>query len=224
MRGEPVRGAMVRYPSGSLVILTGLPGAGKTTLLNRLYDLHGAESAPVARDAVVVIDSAQSRRHWADRLVWAPYPVRRALVFATHVTRIRQALAGGRSVIAHNRGCAPYVLRGFAWLARRHGASLHLLLLDAPPEVALAGQRARGRVVAPRTFARHRRRWDVLVARVKNGDPAPATGARIVDRAGADLLESIVFEPPSGPPSSPATGPAAVTRGDPARRNFRITE
>lgn len=206
-----MQGAMVRYPPRSLVILTGLPGAGKTTLLRRLYGLHGAESVPVARDAVVVIDSYQSRRHWDGRLAWAPYPVRRAVVFVTHLTRIRQALAGGRSVIAHNRGCAPYVLRGFAWLARRHGATFHLLLLDAPPEAALAGQRARGRVVAPRTFARHQRRWDGLVARVKSGDPAPAADALIVDRAAAALLESIVFD--DGAPSP-----------DPVSRKFRITE
>ncbi|WP_223167319.1 AAA family ATPase [Nonomuraea sp. SYSU D8015] len=194
MRHEPVQGAMVRYPPGSLVILTGLPGAGKTTLLQRLYGLDGAESAPVARDAVMVIDSSQSRRHWDGRLPWAPYPLRRAVVFVTHVSRIRRALAGGHSVIAHNRGCGPYVLKGFAWLARRHGGTFHLLLLDAAPEAALAGQRARGRVVAPRTFARHQRRWAGLLARVKNGDPAPASAALIVDRTEADLLESIVFD------------------------------
>ncbi|SEG85295.1 Predicted kinase [Nonomuraea solani] len=184
----------MRYPSGSLVILTGLPGAGKTTLLQRLYGLHGAESLPVAAGAAVVIDSSQARRHWHGRLAWAPYPVRRAVVFVTHLTRIRQALISGHSVVAHNRGCGPYVLKGFAWLARRHGAGFHLLLLDAPADAALAGQRARGRVVAPRTFARHQRRWGSLVTRVKGGDPAPATGARLIDRVEAGLLEAIVFD------------------------------
>ncbi|MEO3789777.1 AAA family ATPase [Nonomuraea sp. B10E15] len=184
----------MRYPPGSLVILTGLPGAGKTTLLRRLYGLGGAESLPVTAGAVAVIDSAQAKRHWHGRLGWMPGPVRRALVFATHVGRIRGALAGGRSVIAHNRGCAPYVLRGFAWLARRHHSRLHLLLLDATPEAALAGQRARGRVVAPRTFARHQRRWARLVARVKGGDPTPAAGVLILDRAEAALLEAITFD------------------------------
>ncbi|WP_245765179.1 AAA family ATPase [Nonomuraea jiangxiensis] len=186
--------AMLRYPPGSLVILTGLPGAGKTTLLQRLYGLHGAESLPVTMGRVVVIDSFQSRQHWNGRLPWAPTPVRRAVVFVTHVSRIRQALLLGHSVVAHNRGCSRYVLRGFAWLARRHRASFHLLLLDTPPEVALAGQQARGRLVAPRTFARHQRRWQSLLARVRGGDPAPATGARIVDRAEADLVAAIVFD------------------------------
>ncbi|MGW0803158.1 AAA family ATPase [Nonomuraea sp. NPDC002799] len=184
----------MRYPPGSLVILTGLPGAGKTTLLRRLYGLHGAETLPFTSGAVVVIDSYQSRRHWYGRLDWAPRPVRRAVVFATHLSRIRRALLHGHSVIAHNRGCGPYVLRGFAWLARRRGARLHLLLLDTPAGVALAGQQARGRVVAPKTFSRHQRRWEDLITRVKSGDPAPASGAYIVDRAGADLLEAIVFD------------------------------
>ncbi|NUP64098.1 MAG: AAA family ATPase [Nonomuraea sp.] len=189
-----MQGATLRYPPGSLVILTGLPGAGKTTLLRRLYGLHGAENVPVPAGPAVVIDSGQSRLRWDGRITWAPRAVRRAVVFATHVGRISRALALGRAVVAHNRGCGPYVLTGFAWLARRQGASFHLLLLDAPPEEALAGQHARGRVVAPRTFARHRRHWESLLARVKDGDPAPAASARVVTRAEAGLLEHIVFD------------------------------
>lgn len=190
-----MRDSRLSYPPGSLVILTGLPGAGKTTLLRRLYGL-GAESVPVIDGATVVIDSSQSRQRWHGRLTWAPYPVRRVVVFATHVTRIRRALAEGRAVVAHNRGCGTPVLRGFAWLARRHGASFHLLLLDAPAEDALAGQVARGRVVEPRAFARYRRRWESLLLRVRDGDPAPASGARVIDRAQAALLEAIVFDRP----------------------------
>ncbi|KAB8192675.1 AAA family ATPase [Nonomuraea phyllanthi] len=189
-----MQGARLRYPPGSLVVLTGLPGAGKTTLLRRLYGLRGTESLPVTVGAVTVIDTFQAKRHWYGRLGWLPRPLRRGVIFVTHLSRIRAALARGHAVVAHNRGCGPYVLRGFAWLARGQRASLHLLLLDAPPEVALAGQRARGRVVAPATFARHRRNWDGLVGRVKSGDPAPAAGAYVVDRAGADLLREIVFD------------------------------
>ncbi|WP_235854849.1 AAA family ATPase [Nonomuraea aridisoli] len=174
-------------------MLTGLPGAGKTTLLRRLYG-QDVESRPVTAGTTVVIDSAQARRQWDDRLTWAPYRVRRVFIFATHVRGIRRALAGGHAVIAHQRGCGRHVLHAFALLARLHGASLHLLLLDAPADEALAGQVTRGRVVPPRTFARHRRRWESLLARVKNGDPAPASGARVIDRAEAGLLEAIVFD------------------------------
>lgn len=154
----PVETGALRYPAGSLVILTGLPGAGKSTLLRRLYGLDGSETAPVVAGGVTVIDSMQSRLRWAGSLGWAPKPARTAVVFATHLWRIRRGLAAG-PVIAHNRGCGPVVLRLFALLARRRGVAFHLLLLDATPEAALAGQRARDRVVAPRTFSYHRRRW-----------------------------------------------------------------
>ncbi|MGN9783449.1 AAA family ATPase [Nonomuraea sp. ZG12] len=184
----------LRYPAGSLVILTGLPGAGKTTLLRRLYSLDGTETAPVTAGEATVIDSMQSRLYWADRLGWAPKPVRTGVVFATHLWRIRSAVRGGRSVIAHNRGCGPIVLRVFARMARRSGAGFHLLLLDVAPEAALAGQHARGRVVPERTFARHRRRCQRLLVRAKAGDAAPASGAHVLDRASANVLTSIRFE------------------------------
>ncbi|MCA2226417.1 AAA family ATPase [Nonomuraea aurantiaca] len=186
----------LRYPAGSLVILTGLPGAGKTTLLRRLYALDGTESRPVVAGGVVVIDSAQSRLRWSTSLGWAPKPVRTAVVFTTHVWRIGRALRGGTAVIAHNRGCGSAVLHGFAWLARRSAVPFHLLLLDAPPADALAGQQARGRVVARRTFALHHRRWEALLGRVRAGRTSPATGAHVLDRPTADLLEGIHFDGP----------------------------
>ncbi|MEU8249583.1 AAA family ATPase [Nonomuraea sp. NPDC048916] len=193
----------LRFPAGSLVILTGLPGAGKTTLLRRLYELDGTERRPVAAGPVTVIDSAQSRVRWAGRLAWAPKPARTAVVFATHLWRIHRALGSGRAVIAHNRGCGPGVLRTFAWLARRSGAAFHLLLLDASPEAARAGQRARNRVVGERTFAWHRRHWAALLARARAGLAAPAAGAVVLDRAGADLLAGIRFDGPPRPPRPP---------------------
>jgi len=183
----------LRYPAGSLVILTGLPGAGKTTLLRRLYALDGTEAVPVTVGEATVIDSMQSRLRWAGRLGWAPKPVRTGVVFATHLWRIRAAVRSGRSVVAHNRGCGPAVLRVFAWMARRSGAAFHLLLLDVAPEAALAGQHARGRVVPERTFARHRRRCRRLLARARAGDPTPAAGAHVLDRASANVLTSIRF-------------------------------
>ncbi len=184
----------LRYPAGSLVILTGLPGAGKSTLLTRLYGLTGTERAPVTAGGATVIDSMQSRLRWAVPLRRAPKPVRTAVVFLTHLWRIHAALRDGRSVIAHNRGCGPVVLRAFAWMARRAGADFHLLLLDVAPEAALAGQHARGRVVPERTFARHRRRCRKLLARARAGQAAPADGAYVLDRADANVLPSIRFD------------------------------
>ncbi|MFD2357512.1 hypothetical protein ACFSTC_61905 [Nonomuraea ferruginea] len=106
------------------MIITGLPGAGKSTLLGRLYPLTGAESSPVRAGGATVADSMQSRLRWAAALAWAPKPVRTAVVFVTHIRRIRAALGRGESVVAHNRGCGPLVLRGFARLARRAGCGL----------------------------------------------------------------------------------------------------
>ena len=186
----------LRYPAGALVILTGLPGAGKSTLLRRLYGMDGREVRPFVAGGVAVIDSMQSRLRWAGPLGWAPKPVRTAVVFTTHLWRIRTALADGHSVIAHNRGCGPAVLRTFAWLARREGTVFHLLLLDASPEASVAGQHARKRIVPARTFVRHRRRWGTLLARVEAGRPAPASGARVLDRAAADLVTRIHFDGP----------------------------
>ncbi|GAA4512318.1 MULTISPECIES: AAA family ATPase [Nonomuraea] len=182
------------YPAGSLVIITGLPGAGKSTLLGRLYPLTGAESSPVRAGGATVVDSMQSRLRWAAALAWAPKPVRTAVVFVTHIRRIRAALGRGESVVAHNRGCGPLVLRGFARLARRAGAGFHLVILDVPAGAAMAGQRARGRVVPWRTFARHRRHCAALLARVRAGDPAPAATARVLDRETAARLAGIRFE------------------------------
>ncbi|NUW32159.1 ATP-binding protein [Nonomuraea sp. SMC257] len=187
LSADPVRTGTLRYPAGSLVILTGLPGAGKSTLLRRLYGLDGSETAPVVAGGVTVIDSMQSRLRWAGSFGWVPKPARTALVFATHLWRIRRGLAAG-PVIAHNRGCGPVVLRLFARLARRRGVAFHLLLLDASPEAALAGQRARDRVVGARTFSYHRRRWEALLARARAGAAAPAAGATVIDRRAADLL------------------------------------
>ncbi|WP_336207382.1 AAA family ATPase [Nonomuraea sp. LPB2021202275-12-8] len=186
----------LHYPAGSLVILTGLPGAGKTTLLRRLYSLDGTEDGPVTAGEATVIDSMQSRLRWAGPLGWAPKPVRTAVVFATHLWRIRSAVRSGRSVVAHNRGCGPVVLHAFAWMARRSGVGFHLLLLDVAAEAALAGQHARGRVVPERTFARHRRRCRRLLTRARAGHAAPATGAHVLDRASANVLTGIRFDRP----------------------------
>ncbi|MGV9600193.1 AAA family ATPase [Streptosporangium sandarakinum] len=189
----PLKNQTLRYPARSLVILTGLPGAGKTILLSRLYGLDAAASDPVVVGGTVVIDTHQSRNRWAGRLPSAPARVRRAVVFATHFWRIGRSVARGYPVIAHNRGCGPLVLYGFALLARRAGARLHLLMLDVAPETALAGQRARGRVVDEVTFDRHRRRWEALVGRVRAGRPVPASGATVIDRSVASRLRSIDF-------------------------------
>ncbi|MFF5112166.1 AAA family ATPase [Streptosporangium sp. NPDC000509] len=193
----------LRYPAGSLVLLAGIPGAGKSTLLDRLYGLRGDEREPVRAGDALVIDSRQSRNWWAPYLGPIPQRARIPLVHTTHAVRIARAMWKGHAVVAHTRGTWPHILYGFAWLARRVGNEVHLILLDVEPRLAREGQLSRGRVVTSATFARHCRRWRVLVERARGGSLPPAASVTILDRAAADLLRTIRFD---GRPSARRDG------------------
>jgi predicted kinase len=184
----------LRYPAGSLVLLAGLPGAGKSTLLARLYILSGDETEPVTASDALVIDSYQARNWWARFLGPVPSRARTPLVHATHVVRIARAVLRGHSVVGHTRGTWPHIVYGFAWLARSRGAEIHLILLDIPPRTARAGQHSRGRAVTAANFARHCRRWRVLISRARTGDLPPATSVTVLDRGASDRLRKIRFD------------------------------
>ncbi|MCP9977245.1 hypothetical protein [Actinomadura madurae] len=89
-------------------------------------------------DDVLVIDSRQARNWWARFLRPLPVRMRTPLVHATHVWRIGRAIVAGHAVVAHTRGTWPHILYCFAWLARRRGRTLHLILIDVAPETARA--------------------------------------------------------------------------------------
>ncbi|MFI0356445.1 AAA family ATPase [Actinomadura sp. 9N407] len=190
---EAGAGAELRFPAGSLVLVAGLPGAGKSTLLERLYRLGGEETAPVAIDGGFVIDSRQARNRWSHRLRLVPARARVPLVNATHVWWIARAVRRGEGVVAHTRGTWPHILRMFSWLAARHGGQVHLVLIDVDPRTALEGQRARGRVVATMTFARHCRRWHPLLERARDGAVPPAATVTLLSRTEVDALTAIRF-------------------------------
>ncbi|MFF5259446.1 ATP-binding protein [Actinomadura viridis] len=173
--------------------MAGLPGAGKSTLLERLYGLRGDEAGPVPVPGGLVIDSRQARNRWAGPLRAVPARVLVPLVNLTHVWWIAREVVRGRSVVAHTRGTWPHLLRVLAWLAGRNGARVHLILIDVAPRTARAGQLARGRVVAPMTFARHCRRWRPLMERARAGAVPPAATVTVLTRAEADALRSIRF-------------------------------
>jgi energy-coupling factor transporter ATP-binding protein EcfA2 len=184
---------VLRYPAGSLVLVAGLPGAGKSTLLARLYRLRGDENGPVPVDGGWVIDSRQARNRWERLLAPVPARARVPLVNATHVWWIARAALRGDGVVAHTRGTWPHILHLFSWMARRHGARVHLVLIDVDPATALEGQVARGRVVTAVTFARHCRRWRPLVRRAREGTVPPAATVTILGREQADALDAIHF-------------------------------
>ncbi|MFI0446440.1 AAA family ATPase [Actinomadura sp. 6N118] len=184
----------MHYPPGSLVLVAGLPGAGKSTLLDRLYGLRGDETLPVISGDTRVIDSRQSRNWWARFLGPLPHRARVPLVQASHVWRIARAMSQGHAVVAHTRGTWPHILRGFAWMARRRGGEVHLILLDVDARTAREGQVARGRVVTTTVFARHVRRWRPLMERARSGHVPPADGVTVLDRDAADRLKAIRFD------------------------------
>jgi ABC-type cobalamin/Fe3+-siderophores transport system ATPase subunit len=149
-------GLVLAVPAGSLVVLAGLPGAGKTTLLRRL-----AASAPSGVAALDAEDVAARLR-----ALPVAYAVLRPLVHALHLARVLVALAGpDRCVLTTDPMTAPLRRLLLRAAARASGRHLHLVIVDATLEEAVAGQDRRGRALGRRRMALHARRWPRLRAR-----------------------------------------------------------
>ncbi|WP_031485414.1 AAA family ATPase [Streptomyces bicolor] len=165
-----------------LVVITGLPGSGKSTLMKRA--VKG-----------VRIDSQDTRDRWDARMPgFLPYALYRPLVRLAHYAGLRRALRSGAGVVVHDCGTQAWVRGWLAREARRRGGTLHLLLLDVPPDTALEGQRERGRGVSRYAFLRHRRAASRLLHSVEKGHlPRGCGSAVLVDRSAADVLRRIGF-------------------------------
>ncbi|MGH3937896.1 MAG: AAA family ATPase [Pseudonocardiaceae bacterium] len=137
-----------------LVLFGGLPGAGKSTLLAGLRD------SPV----VTVRDSDQMRECLRARLpAWLPYRAYRPVVHVGHQLRVVLAvLRAPGPVLVHDPATRTYTRAVLAWLAWLSARPAVFVWLDVPPRLALEGQRARGRLIPPRSFARHVARAGVL--------------------------------------------------------------
>lgn len=140
----------LRVGRRSLVVLAGMPGAGKSTVLARLR-------AP-APWPVLDSDQVRSRlcRGPLGRVAYRRY---RPLVHVVHRTRILWCCATSSApVVAHEpatRGSTRALLALFGAATRRERV---LVWLHAEPHEALAGQRARGRMIRERSFRGHVRR------------------------------------------------------------------
>ncbi|MFI6030173.1 AAA family ATPase [Amycolatopsis magusensis] len=150
-------------PVHGLVVVAGIPGAGKSTLLARAENEAGAK----------LLDSDQVRA-WFSRVLppWVRYRWYRPLVHLGHRSRILLfSLRRGRAVVAHEpatRASTRLMLIVMALLA---GRSRHLLWVHTTPGEAAAGQRARGRVLAERSFTRHVQRAAKVERALADGCP-----------------------------------------------------
>ncbi|MFJ9775098.1 AAA family ATPase [Kitasatospora sp. NPDC101157] len=175
--------AVLRYPAGDLLIVTGLPGSGKSTLMRRCV------RAPL-------VDSQLVREEYAARLPGRlPYALYRPLVRLAHYRRLRRAVLDGGPLAVHDCGTLPFVRAWLVRAAERQGRRVHLLLLDADPAEARAGQRRRGRRVSRYAFARHRGAAARLRRLLLGAGRAPAgcASAVVLDRGAARALREIDF-------------------------------
>jgi len=167
---------VIALPARSLVLVAGLPGAGKSALL------AGLPVGPTLR----VVDSQYQRdaipRWLADAV---PYRVYRPLVHLRHRAAIGSAaVAGPATVVVHLPATARRTRTAVALLAALTRRGTHLVWLDVEPEVALHGQRRRGRTVPGAAFAAHARRALATTARLRAGRvPAGWRGVTVLDRA-----------------------------------------
>ncbi|AUI63842.1 AAA family ATPase [Amycolatopsis sp. BJA-103] len=171
-----------------LLVVAGIPGAGKTTLLAR-----------AATGAMPVLDSDQVRARLRGRLPAAlPYRCYRPLVHLWHRARVvRAALADGGPLVVHEPSTRATTRGLLALLGLVSRRPVRLLWLDVTPEEARAGQVARGRVIRPRSFARHVRRAEKVRRDLRAGwVPAGWHGARMVTREVTGALRFVTEEEP----------------------------
>ncbi|MFF5444887.1 AAA family ATPase [Streptomyces sp. NPDC012888] len=184
LRGRGAGPARLGFADGDIVVVSGLPGGGKSTLIKRTAAERG-------------IDSQDVRERWERRMPAAlPYAVYRPLVRLDHYAGLVRALRSGRSVVVHDCGTQSWVRLLLGRAARRRGRALHLVLLDASPEEALAGQAVRGRGVSAYAFARHRAAASRLLRAAESGRlPAGCASAVLLDRPAASRLTRVTFGP-----------------------------
>ena len=189
------------FPPRSFVLLAGVPGAGKSTLLARMYGLHGHEEhTAIGADGERIVDSLQARRRLHRVFGRLPYPLWRWTVHLLHLVRVAAALRGG-PVIVHESGTRRPVRLLLALACRVRRYSVHVVVIDATPDEALDGQRARGRLVTRRSHRTHSRRWARLRRLRQRGPGAFVPGASTLlalDRSAAARLPRFRFaaEPP----------------------------
>jgi hypothetical protein len=190
---------------GSVVILiVGIPGAGKTVLIDR------AASSP----GWTVLDPDRLRRRLPPTLRRVPVP------YPLYVLAIVVAIARHTHVVVESRGTYTWLRRLVEACARVRGREAVLVLLDAAPADARAGQIRRGRVVPARIMRRYTTDWGRLLDAARGGALAAEGWRRVVvlDRAQASKVEDLgelLREPSTVGRDSDGRGEAADVSSDP---------
>ncbi|MFI1800260.1 AAA family ATPase [Streptomyces sp. NPDC020379] len=205
-RGADGAPALLSYPPGAVVVVSGLPGSGKSTLLRRWGK---AVTSVDPRDVHEACEAVMPAR--------LPYAVYRPWARLEHVRWLRAAVRSGGSVLVHDCGSRPWLRRWLARTAGRRGRELHLVLLDVGAAEALAGQDARGRWAPGRVFARHDRRLAVLLRSLSGpggaGAVPEAASVVLLDRASRQRVAAVEFVPEGAGVPGPRAAPAACREG-----------
>ncbi len=170
----------------AVVLVIGIPGAGKTVLIDR-----AASSPPWT-----VLDPDRFRRQLSPALRRLPIP------YPLFVLAIIVAIAKDPQVVVESRGSNAWLRRLIAVCARVRGRKAVLILLDAPSEEAVAGQRSRGRVAPEPVMRWNATEWSRVLDAASSGALATEGWTKVLalDRAQASTIEDLgefLGKPPS---------------------------
>ncbi|MGX1761456.1 AAA family ATPase [Streptomyces lydicus] len=198
LRGPGDVPALLSYPPGAVVVVSGLPGSGKSTLLRRWSE---AASVVDPRTVHLACEAVMPAR--------LPYAVYRPWARSKYFRWLRTAVRDGEALLVHDCGGRPWMRRWLARRAGRQGRELHLVLLDVGVAEAMSGQRARGRWAPRRAFARHRRGLDRLLGALSGPGSAPLPATPAAAEAADDASSPLAVRLPkqSAPPARPAADP-----------------